>query len=222
MKKALKLVAGGFLLSLLFVQCGSNGSHRTINEYLGAVPSIEKEYAVQWQELETKRRATTTREESGRIREQLESLSAQWAESIENHLKENPLTRPLPFHVLTGSPYTINEIKVAGATRGRIELVLDVTLTDDILEENPFAWGGGATHRPSTNMRIYFKALDSQGNDIPHSLISATHTGREPLTKGINQKINATWSREAIVNLEDFASIVEVTEQEYKDAYNIL
>jgi hypothetical protein len=70
-------------------------------------------------------------------------------------------------------------------------------------------------------MRIYFKALDSQGNDIPHSLISATHTGREPLTAGTNWKINARWGREAIINLEDFANVVEVTEQKYQETYNI-
>ena len=221
MKKALKSILGGILISLFFSQCGGTGSSRIINEYLGAVPSIEIEYAIKWQELTNERRAAGTLEQSERLRLQLEELRTQWTESIENHLRENPLIKPLPFTPLDNTPYTINEIKVAGATMGRIELVLDVTLTDDILEENPFAWGGGPTHRPVTNMRIYFKALDSGGNDIPHSLISATHTGREPLTKGTNWKINAIWGREAIINLEDFASITEVTEKEYKVAYNI-
>ena len=62
---------------------------------------------------------------------------------------------------------------------------------------------------------VYYKAQDSEGNDIENSTTVATNFGRQDLTAGTTYEAFGSWQSKAVKNMEGFAKVVEITKEEY-------
>lgn len=63
---------------------------------------------------------------------------------------------------------------------------------------------------------IYFVATDKDGNPIENTKTVAANMGREKMTAGTQVDLTGVWKSKAIRNLENFASIRQITKEEYE------
>ena len=139
---------------------------------------------------------------------EIEILEDEMDKSVEEYVKENPqlLNKELPFEGLPDTKYTINEVTVKNLSTSYLSAKFSLTVDEDLKNK----YGG-----VEKSLLIYFKAIDSNEEDIPEALSVATSFGgREPLVAGANYE--ATGSIK-IEKLENFSKIVQISKEEYEE-----
>lgn len=189
------------------VYLGSCGGSKTIdNEFLGKLPSLEKNYT---EKINAKGEALENAKNLGaamKLSNEIQELEQEKKDKINEYLEANPLVKPLPFSALEGTPYTINEVVVNVASAGNLNLKFDVTVDQDIKSQ----WGN-----IENRLFVYYKAVDKNGEEIPNSKTVATNFGREQLLAGTQYEAFGSWGSRVIGQLENFAKVVEISKEEY-------
>jgi hypothetical protein len=101
MHKYTSLLTGLLLVAVFFVGCGNEPSTQN-NEYLGELPSLEKQYVNKIDAKEKAIKKSTDMEESFKLSKELEQLKEERDKKIDEYASANPLTKPLPFEALEG------------------------------------------------------------------------------------------------------------------------
>ncbi|MCF7841201.1 MAG: hypothetical protein K9N22_10530 [Candidatus Marinimicrobia bacterium] len=192
---------------LVVINTGCSSEPETIsNPYLGDIPSLEKQYAGKIEAKEADIKANKDLETAFKLGKELEELKDAYKAAIEAYTTAHPLITPLPFQPLPDTPYTTKEIVVNRATAGNLNLKFTVNINEDL--KNKYG-------SPEKMLFIYFKAVDSQGNDIPKSITVATNARTAPLTAGTVYEAFGSWQSKSLRHMEDFARLVEVTREDY-------
>ena len=178
----------------LLVGCGGNVQ----NEFLGEVPSIAKHYDNKIEAKEKAMEDCTDMAEAFKLEKEKKQLKKEKRAKIKEYVAANPF-KPLPFQALPGTAYTVKEAAITeyGSLR------LSVTIDKDI--KNKY---GGLEKR----LFIYFKAVDSNGNEIQNTKNAATRLFGKALKAGSQCDLSSPWPMRY---MEDFAKLVQITEQEY-------
>ena len=195
-----------FITLLLFLSsCGDKVSS-VDNEFLGKLPSLEKQYYNKMEAKEKEIKECTDRDDSFTLTKELELLKDEKKNAIAEYVSANPLTKSLPFEALPETQYTIKDIVVKKASSGNLNIKFLLTINKDI--KNKY---GGIIK----NFFIYFKAQDSKGNDIPKTITVAINFKNQKMTAGLEHEVFGSWQNKATKNMEDFAKVVEITREEY-------
>lgn len=205
MKKVLAVFISVCLLISIHTGCGSEPEMVT-NPYLGEIPSLESHYAEKIADKEAEIKANKDLEKAFKLGKELEELQDERKRKIEAYVEANPLIKPLPFQALPDMPYTIIDIKVNRVAAGNLNLKFTMNIDEDLKNQ----YGS-----PEKMLFIYFKAVDSRGNDIPNSITVATNARTTPLTAGSVYEAFGTWQSKSLRHMADFAKVVEVTREEY-------
>lgn len=205
MKQALTILLSGCFLLVVNTGCSSEPETLT-NPYLGDIPSLEKQYVEKIEAKEADIKSNKDLDTAFKLAKELEELKDAYKAAIEAHATTHPLTTPLPFQPLSDTPYTIREIVVNRASAGNLNLKFTVDINADL--KNKYG-------SPEKMLFIYFKAVDSQGNDIPKSITVATNARTTPLTAGTVYEAFGSWQSKSLRHMEDFARVVEVTREDY-------
>jgi hypothetical protein len=205
-KQNLAFFAIGIMVAFIFASCGGGGSKGKNNEYLGKFPSIEKQYMEKMEAKEKAIKECTDMKKSFKLHQEAELLKEEWGQKIEEYANANAFDKELPFQALEGKPYTINKILVNRVAKGTLNIKFEITINEDMKNQ----YGG-----IEKSLFVYYKAQDSQGNDIENSTTVATNFGRQDLSAGTVYEAFGTWQSKAIKNMEDFAKVVEITKEEY-------
>jgi hypothetical protein len=205
MKKSIFSLFIAALFVFMLNSCGGGlGSHN--NEYLGEIPSIEKNYYTEIDAKEKEMEESTDMEDSYALSKEIKLLEKELKTKVEKYVSANPLTKPLPFEAMDGMPYTVNEIKVNKAQAGNLNIKFSITINKDMKNK----YGG-----MEKSLFTYYKAVDSEGKDIPNSATVATNFKRTPLKAGLEYEVFGSWQSDATMNMEDFAKVVQITKEEY-------
>ncbi len=165
-----------FITFLFFLNsCGSESSS-VDNEFLGKLPSLEKQYYNEMQEKEKEIKECTDMEDSFTLTKELKLLKEELKNNIDEYLTANPITSSLPFQGLSGTQYTIKDVKVNKASAGNLNIKFLLTINEDMKNK----YGGMVK-----NLFIYFKAQDSKGNDIPKTTTVATNFKHKEMVAGL-------------------------------------
>lgn len=195
-----------FITTLFFLNgCGSESSS-VDNEFLGKLPSLEKQYYNEIQEKEKEIKECTDMDDSFTLTKELKLLKEELQGNINEYLTANPITSSLPFQGLSETKYTIKDVKVNKASAGNLNIKFLVTINEDIKNK----YGGMVK-----NLFIYFKAQDSKGNDIPKTTTVATNFKNQELVAGLEYEVFGTWQNKSTRNMEDFAKIIEINRDGY-------
>ncbi len=205
--KKLRLISGLMIITMFFLNsCGGGGFSTTENEFLGKLPSIEKNYAEQLDEMETKIKECTDLEKAFKLEKEKGLLKEEKEKAIEEYVAANPLNKELPFEALAGTKYTINKVVVNKARAGNLNIKFLITINEEMR---------GKYGSLEKTLFVYFKALDSEGNYIANSTTVATNFASMKLVAGTEYEAFGSWQSKATRNMEDFAKIVEITREEY-------
>ena len=205
MKKNILTLFVSSLLAFLLVSCGNEPSNQN-NEFLGEIPSIEKYYHTEMEAKEKEMEESTDMEESFALSKEIKLLKKELNTKVEEYAAANPLSKPLPFEALDGMPYTVNKVIVNKAQAGNLNIKFLITINEDMKNK----YGG-----IEKSMFTYYKAVDSEGKEIPNSVTVATNFKRTPLEAGLEYEVFGSWQSDATMNMEDFAKIVQITKEEY-------
>jgi hypothetical protein len=205
MKKMIFSISAIVFSVVFLVSCG--GSKTIDNDFLGKFPSMEKNYAEKIAAKEEALEKVKNLSNAFKLSKEVDELKQEKKSKIEEYLKGNPLSKPLPFEALDNTPYTINELLVNTASAGNLNLKFDISLDQDIKNQWGFA---------ERNLFIYYKAVDKNGEEVPNSKTVATNFARMELTAGTQYEAFGSWGARVIGNLENFAKVVEITKEEYE------
>jgi hypothetical protein len=201
------LISFSVIITLLFFLQSCGGEASTVdNQYLGKLPSLEKDYYNQMEEKEKEIKECTDMEEAFTLTKEKKLLKEELQNSIEEYISANPISNSLPFQALSETQYTIKDVVVNKASAGNLNLKFLVTINEDMKNK----YGG-----MEKTLFIYFKAQDSKGNDIPKTITVATNFKTQELKAGLEYEAFGTWQNKSTRNLEDFAKIIEIDRAEY-------
>lgn len=189
------------LIALFLSNCGGGGTN---NEYLGKIPSLTKQYYNEIEEKEKDLKKCTDMNDAFKLGKELKLLEEEEKTKMKEYVSANSFNKPLPFKALDSSAYTIKKITINNASN--LNIKFSVTINEDIKNK----WGG-----IEKNLFLYYKALDSQGKDIENSKTVAANFARKELKAGLEYEVFGSWSTNAIINMEDFAKVVQITKEEY-------
>jgi len=200
----------GFVtIVFLLASCdgGTSVSDTYHNKYLGKLPGIDKKYTEKIDKKKKDLKECTDFEKSFKLSKELELLKEERKTKIEEYVSANPLTKPLPFEPLSVTVYTIKDVTINKVSAGNLNIKFSLTINEDIKNK----WGG-----IEKILFIYYKGIDSKGNEIQNSKTVATNFKRQDLKAGIEYEAFGSWQTKAIINMEDFAKVVEITRKEYE------
>ncbi|HRS53311.1 MAG TPA: hypothetical protein P5250_01220 [Bacteroidales bacterium] len=200
-KNVLYLFVAIFILS----SCVSKSGKIIKNEYLDELPSIEKQYLLKIKEKGEAIKKCTDMNKAFKLSKELNLIKEEKNKKIEKYSKIL-INKELPFEGLKNKPYFIKNISINNVTSGNLNIKFTITINEDI--KNNY---GNLENR----LFIYYKALDKNGQEISNSKTIATNFGQIELKKGSEYEAFGTWQSSAIINLENFAKIVEITKEEY-------
>lgn len=205
-----KLLSPGNLLVVfsLATLLACLGGSEVENQYLGKLPSIEKQY---YQRIEAKKeelKKSTDQDEAFKLAKEEQLLKEERSTKVEEYLKNAPLKgKELPFQALTGTHYTIEKVEVNRAQQGNLNLKFTSTLNKVVRQKY------GSIQKRLT---IYFKAVDADGKEIPNTKTVATNAISKKPAVGVKMESFGSWTSSKLVNLETFAKVVEISHDEYK------
>jgi hypothetical protein len=196
-----KLVSSLMIITFL-AGCTGTGSSTVKNTYLGEFPSLEREYVEKIKATEEKLKSATTMDQMVEFGNKVELLKEEKEQKIDEYVAANPFADSLPLVRLNDDPrYHINKVSVKLARTGVLNIEFEINIKEDI---------------PGTQA-IYFKAIDSKGNDIPNSKTIAASFARISLTAGTTYTVEGGWRSSTIQNMEDFSKVVQISQQEYEN-----
>ncbi len=153
---------------LLLASCGSGGSN---NEFLGEFPSMTKKYLQQIDQKEKAVKECTDWDEAFKLGKELELLKDKSKEKTQEYLDAKQLKGTvLPFNTISGLPYTINKAEINIAEPGMLMVKFTIKINEDI---------------KNTPLFVYYKALDSKGNEISGSKTTAIWLRPYPYHSGL-------------------------------------
>ncbi|MEA1972305.1 MAG: hypothetical protein U9N34_03300 [Candidatus Cloacimonadota bacterium] len=205
MKKHIVVLIGLATFFFSFISCGNQPSGNQ-NQYLGEIPSIEKQYYSKIEEKEESLKKCTDLKKAYKLDKEMKLLEEERKTKIKEYVSANPFTKPLPFKGLSGTAYTINDVTIRKASAGNLNLKFSATINEDMKNK----YGGFEKY-----LFIYFKGVDSKGKTIEKSITVATNFKTEPLKAGLEYEAFGSWQTKALIHMEDFAKIVEITREEY-------
>jgi len=207
MKKSLQITAI-MLISILFTNCGGSGSKIKTNEFLGKIPSLEKNYYNKVEAKEKDLKECTDFEKSFKLSKEVDLLKEEWKEKIKEEYKNNPLNKSLPFVIDFEPNFTINDIKIKEGNKGGMPISFTVTLNEDLKNEYGMY---------EKFFFIYFSAIDKSGNELEGSkTVAASSFGAGEMKAGLQFEVNGSWQTKAIINLEEFAKVRVMAKAEYE------
>ena len=192
---------------LLFMSCEESVNEKA-NKFLGNIPLIEKKYGEKLEKKETEIQQCTNIEKAYKFAKEKKILKEEMKKTIAEYISNNPLTKDLPFQSLSNTKYTIKKVVVNKVSSSNLNIKFLIKINDDIK---------GKYGSVSKNLFIYFKALDSKENYIQNSTTVATNFKSTKLVAGTEYKVFGSWQNKATRNMKDFAKIVEVTREEWKE-----
>lgn len=145
-------------------------------------------------------------EDSFALSKELKLLKEERKEKVKAYVEANPLTKPLPVKALDGIPYTIKEVTINKAQAGNLNVKFSITINEDMKNK----YGG-----MEKSLFTYYKAVDSEGKEVPNSVTVATNFKRTPLEAGLEYEVFGSWQSDAVMSREDFAKVVQITKEEY-------
>lgn len=197
---------------LLFVGCliasSCGGGMKTVkNEFLGEIPSIEKHYAEKVAKKEKDLKECKDMQKAFKLSKEVDLLKDEWKLKIEESFKAGLPAKSLPFESMGNKAYSVDMVTVSSATKGNLSLKFAVTIKEDLKNE----WDITVK-----DLFIYFKAVDKAGNDIEGSKTVAVNMGRTEMKAGATAELSGVWQSKAIINMEQFAAVKEITKEEYE------
>lgn len=198
--KTLSIACAG--LFGLLVSCGDGiGGGSTQNAYLGKFPSMEKDYEAKIAEMEEKISNAKSMDEMVEFGNKLENLEKEKETKIDEYVATKPFADTLPLKRMNeDSRYAIKNVTIKTARTG----VLNIEFAIDIKENIPGL------------LTVYFKAIDSKGQEIPGSRTVAASFARVDLIPGTAYTVEGGWRSSVIQQMEDFAGVVQITKEEYE------
>lgn len=205
--KKLRFISGLMIFTMIFlISCGG-GSSTKDNEFLGKLPSIEKNYANQLDEKEKEIKECTDMKDAYKLEKEKKLLKEEKKKAIAEYVAAYPLNKDLPFQPLPNSKYTINKVIVNKASSSNLNIKFLITVNEDMKSKY------GSIEK---TLFIYFNAIDSKGNYISKSTTVATNFKSTKLVAGTEYEAFGSWQNKATRNMEDFAKIVEVTREKWE------
>ena len=188
---------------LLFNSCGGSLSS---NKYLGKLPAISDQYQTEIEELEEKADQATDMKKAFKYAKEAELKDDEAEKAIEEYLADFEFLEPIPYESVEDAPYSIDEVKVTGASLINLNIEIKVTLQEDLRNEY---------NNPIRNLFIRLKALDSEGNLIgsPGVLMSSMgrkfefNKGDEVVLKGIIRNVR---------EFSDLSKLQSISQEEYE------
>ncbi len=177
------------------------------NEFLGEIPSIEKYYKEKVEKKEKELKESKDINKAFKLSKEVDELKDEWNLKIEEAFKAGLPQSELKFEPLANVKYTVEKVEVTGAGKGSIQLKFKAKLNEDLKNE----WGNFETF-----LFVYFKGLDKDGKEIEGSKTVAASVGRPEMKAGSQVELTGTWQTKAIINMEQFAAVKEITKEEYE------
>ncbi len=205
MKKNNLLLVVTIVIALLFSACGGSTSIKN-NKFLGEFPSLHKKYTQKVSEKEKSAKECTDLEKALKMGVEVKNIKTEMSTEVEKYVKEYSMCKDLPFKALEGRPYVIEKVCVNKASSGNLSVKFDITINQDI----------NGKYGLEKTLFVYYKAIDEEGNGIPGTETVATNFKRQDLKAGLKYEAYGSWGTSDIAKLENFAEIVEMTEEEYK------
>ena len=195
------------IFTIIFLNSCGGGSSTKNNEFLGKLPSIEKNYTNQLDKKEKEIEECTDIGDAFKLEKEKKLLKKEKRDAIGEYVAAHPLNKDLPFQSLPYTKYTIEKVVVNKASSSNLNIKFVITINEDIKTD----------YGPvSKRLFVFFKALDSKGNYISKSKTVATNFSKIKLVAGAEYEAFSSWQNEATRNMEDFAKIIEITEEEYE------
>ncbi len=198
--KFLKLLGFAlFTIAMFIVSCDGGVSTKN-NKFLGKVPTINKKYRTKLDKKEKAIEECTKIDEAFKLEKEKKLLKKEQGLKIAEYIKTSAICgKQIPLEVIKGSMFTLNKVMIDTVySNGRVQFEFDLTINNDVKPQRftPF---------------VYFKAIDSQGNDIvgAKTVSAGNRSNIKP-----KSKITTRGILEAYL-LEDFAKIIEITAEEY-------
>ncbi len=206
MKKSINSILIVCLFGVLFSACG--GGMKTVNnEFLGTIPSIEKHYSEKLEKMEQDLKECKDMQKAYKISKEIDLLKDEWKQKTEDAFKAGLPAKSLPFESIGNEAYNVDMVTVNSITKGNISLKFTVSILEDLKNE----WDITVK-----DLFIYFKAVDKAGNDIEGSKTVAVNMGRTEMKAGTIAELSGVWQSKAIINMEQFAAVKEITKEEYE------
>ncbi len=221
-------------LTIFVLSSCSSGVNLKTNKFLGQFPSLEKKYDAQITKKEKERddfenelmnklkglsanemeaaakEMTNKATQMDEMEQEIKALMQEKKETIEQYLKESSIIgTKVPFDPINNEKYVIKEVSVKDAGAGYLHFNFSIIALSDI--ESKYTGDIGKNY-----LFIYFKALNSEGKEIPGSKTVTSYSYRKSLKEGTAFDIYGTYQRKGIVEMEDFAKIVEISKEEYE------
>ena len=200
-----KLIISALAMAVLLLTSCSGGGGVSNNEFLGEFPSITKKYQQQIDQKEKEQKECTDMDEAFKLGKELELLKDESKEKIQEYLDAKQLKgTELPVNTISGLPYTINKAEINIVEPGNLIVKFTIKINEDIRNYPLF---------------VYYKALDSKGNEIPGSKTTAmtSFVLKDKLKDGTVCEASGGGWRSSIANLEDFGKIQQITKEEFNN-----
>lgn len=206
MKNLISTLSALVIITFLFTSCGGGAGKTVNNDLLGEYPSMVKNYEQKIDDLEKDAKSNTDLNKAFELAKKIENLKDEYKAKLKEYADGFKFEKPIPFEPLTGTKYTVTEIKVKDATPTYLGFDFSSTINDDIKNEY---------NNYEQTFFVYFKALDAEGKDIPGAITVAASSPMTDLKKGTQIHLTGGWRPGVTKNFENFAKIKEITKEEY-------
>jgi len=194
------------ILVLVFIALLSSCGQSASNPFLGQIPQMVAQFQQKNDQMEQEIESCKDFEKLRKLDEKMTTYREQVEAQMKAYLDETSTLKPIPVQTLPQSPYAVKAVSINAL--GTNNLNLKFTL--DILSEIPQEGFG------RQRIWLYYKAIDSKGEEIPGTKTVASNVSRDAITVGQLYDVFGSWNASGIVNLSDFAGIVEITKEEYE------
>ena len=197
-----------FISVFFFANCGSGGVSSTKkNGIFGEIPSIEKNYVEKIEKQDEALKNATDVNKAIKLSQEIDLMKEEWDNKIKEIFAAGLPSETVPFKAVEQNLWEVEQVKVASASRGHMSLTFSVKILEDI--KNKYGQVEG-------NLFIYFVAIDKDGNPIEYTKSIAANIGRERMKADTQLDLTGVWKSKAIRNLENFASLQQITKEEYE------
>lgn len=200
MKTSILFVAVG-LTAVLFTAC--SGERVKSNPILGDFVKMEITYNNEIRSNEERVQNAQKMDDLIKYGNRIEQLEKEKKEKMDEYIATNPFPDTLPLQRLYDDErYHIDHVSISYASAGVLNIEFYITILEEMRDKPMFP--------------IYFKAVDKNGEDIPNSKTVAVSFQRVTMDKDAIYKPGGGWRKNAIEEMENFAKVVQISEEEYE------
>lgn len=197
-----------FALAIVFISsCGGSGSVSS-NEYLAKLPGLAQKYHEEITELEKELKENTDMEDDFKLRKELELKEEEAEKAIETYYEEHKAEiKPLPFEEKDDERYSIEEIKVSGATYDQLNIKAKVKVNEELR---------GKYGSRTKTIFLYLMFYDSKGEPLGEWGVCASSFGnRDGFEIGKSYEMNGIIR--GLHNTGDFAKVIAHDREYYNE-----